>query len=258
VGKVIKQFVAQRKYHFDVERVVFLTVLHRLFDPGSDRAAEVWQPKYKSKGTEKLGLHHLYRAMAWLGEPLAGQRETGVTALAPRCTKDLIEEWLFDLRRNLFSTLDILFFDTTSIYFEGEGGETLGEYGNSKDDRADRKQMVLGVVLEASGRPLCCKLWPGNTSDGKTLIPVVDRLKKRLHVGAVCVAADRGMISRETIEQLKEAHRNTRFILGPRMPAVKKVREEVLSRAGRCRVLHRPSQGLRPQRKMKNRKKRKK
>ena len=238
VPKVIKQLLASRKYEFDVERAVFLTVLHRLFDPGSDRAAEVWQQKYKIRGAGKLRLHHLYRTMAWLGEPLGGQRQTEASGLAPRCTKDLIEEWLFDLRRDLFSTLDIVFFDTTSIYFEGDGGDTLGEYGNSKDNRPDRKQMIVGVVLEESGRPLCCELWPGNIADVKTIIPVVDRLKKRFHVGSVCVVADRGMISRGVIEQLKQAHRNIRFILGARMRAVKEVREEVLSRPGRyCLVL---------------------
>jgi len=236
--RVIKHLLAERKYEFDVERAVFLTVLHRLFAPGSDRAAEVWRQRYKIKGVKKLRLHHLYRAMAWLGEPLAEEKQTAVSGLAPRCTKDLIEEWLFDLRRDLFSRLDIVFFDTTSIYFEGEGGETLGEYGNSKDHRPDRKQMIVGVVLEENGRPLCCELWPGNTADVKTLIPVVDRLKKRFHIGSIRVVADRGMISKEVMEQLKQAHRDTRFILGARMRAVKEVREEVLSRAGRYQVVH--------------------
>jgi len=240
--KVIKHLLAERKYEFDVERAVFLTVLHRLFAPGSDRAAEVWGQRYKIKGVKKLRLHHLYRAMAWLGEPLAEEKQTAASGLAPRCTKDLIEEWLFDLRRDLFSRLDVVFFDTTSIYFEGEGGETVGEYGNSKDNRPDRKQMIVGVVLEESGRPLCCELWPGNTADVKTLVPVVDRLKKRFHIGSIRVVADRGMISKEVMEQLKEAHRDTRFILGARMRAVKEVREEVLSRRRRDRyqVVHGP------------------
>jgi len=238
--KVIKHLLAKRKYEFDVERAVFLTVLHRLFAPGSDRAAEVWRHRYKIKGAKKLRLHHLYRAMAWLGEPLAEEKQRGATPFAPRCTKNLIEEWLFDLRRDLFSRLDIVFFDTTSIYFEGEGGETLGEYGNSKDNRPDKKQMIVGVVLEENGRPLCCELWPGNTTDVKTLIPVVDRLKRRFHIGSMRVVADRGMISKKVMEQLKEAHRDTRFILGARMRAVKEVREEVLSRGGRYQVVHGP------------------
>jgi len=56
-----------------------------------------------------------------------------------RTNKDLIEEELFARRRDLFSDLDIVFFDTTSIYFEGEGGETIGQRGHSKDHRPDRK-----------------------------------------------------------------------------------------------------------------------
>lgn len=232
VPKVMKELLRERKYGFDVERAVFVTVLHRLFDPGSDRAAEVWRKRYKIAGAGRLGLHHLYRTMAWLGEPLGEEREERGNGLTPRCTKDLMEEWLFESRRDLFSTLDIVFFDTTSIYFEGEGGETIGQYGNSKDKRPDLKQMVVGVVVEESGRPLCCEVWPGNTTDVKTLIPVVDRLRSRFHIGSLCVVADRGMISAEVMERLKESHRNTRFILGARMRAVAEVRDEVLSREG--------------------------
>lgn len=233
--KAMKELLRERKYGFDVERAVFVTVLHRLFDPGSDRAAEVWRKRYKIAGAERLGLHHLYRTMAWLGEPLGGKRESLGT---PRCTKDVMEEWLFEERRDLFSTLDMVFFDTTSIYFEGEGGETIGQYGNSKDKRPDLKQMVVGVVLEESGRPLCCEVWPGNTTDVRTLIPVVDRLRSRFHVGSLCVVADRGMISAEVMERLKETHGHTRFILGARMRAVKEVREEVLSREGDYQVVY--------------------
>ncbi|MDX1814713.1 MAG: IS1634 family transposase [Thermodesulfobacteriota bacterium] len=237
--KVIGELLASRTYEFDVERAVFLTVLHRLFDPGSDRGAEVWRERYRMEGTERLRLHHLYRTMAWLGEPLE-EGKAQSAELSPRCTKDVMEEWLFEERRDLLSTLNIVFFDTTSIYFEGEGEETLGEYGHSKDHRPDRKQMMVGVVLEESGRPLCCELWPGNTTPGKALLPVVERLKKRFPMGSVCVVADRGTISRNGMEELQHTHQGTRFILGARMRAVKEVREEVLSRPGRYQVVHGP------------------
>jgi len=91
-----------RKYELAIERAVFLTVLHRLFDPGSDRAAEKWKSGYAIAGAEGLGLHHLYRAMAWLGSPLGEAEQDGATPFAPRCVKDRIEERLFDLRRDLF------------------------------------------------------------------------------------------------------------------------------------------------------------
>ena len=127
----------------------------------------------------------------------------GPRPLPPRCTKDAFEEALFDRRRDLFSHLDLVFFDTTSIYFEGEGGVELGQYGHSKDHRPDCKQMVVGVVLDGEGRPLCCELWPGNVTDVKTLIPVVDRLQQRFRIRSICIVADRGMISQETIAQLQ-------------------------------------------------------
>src|SRR5690349_21538342 len=116
------------------------------------------------------------------------------------CTgpKDWIEEELFARRRDLFSTIDLVFFDTTSIYFEGEGGQELGQYGKSKDSRPDLKQMVVGLSLDVHGWPLCCELWPGNTADVTTLLPVVKRLRQRFKVSRVSIVADRGMISAKT------------------------------------------------------------
>ena len=149
--KVLGRLLAERKFGFDVERAIFLTVLHRLFAPGSDRAAEIWRERYAIPGVEGLQLHHLYRAMAWLGEPLPEDQQAWATPFAPRCVKDLIEEALFAQSRDLFTSLELVFFDTTSIYFVGEGGETIGQYGHSKDHRGDCKQMVVAVVLDGRG-----------------------------------------------------------------------------------------------------------
>jgi hypothetical protein len=63
--------------------------------------------------------------------------------------------------------------------FYGEGGETLGEHGYSKDYRPDLKQMILGLVVDGSGSPLCTEMWPGNTADVTTLLPLIDRLRQR-------------------------------------------------------------------------------
>src|ERR1019366_1870498 len=130
--------------------------------------------------------------------------------------KDLIEEALFARRRDLFTDLDIVFFDTTSIYFEGEGGETIGQRGHSKDHRPDLRQMVVGMVLDHNGNPLCSELWPGNTADVKSLVPIVDRLKTRFGIGSVCIVADRGMISAETLAEVEK--REWKYILGVRRP----------------------------------------
>jgi transposase len=197
-----------------VEHAIYLTVLHRLFQSGSDRAAERWKRDIYLPDHNNLRLHHLYRAMHWLGE-----------------VKDSVEEALYLKRQDLFSDLSLTFFDTTSLYFEGGGGESLGQYGHSKDHRPDLKQMVMGAVLTEEGRPICCELWPGNQADANSLLPVVDRLRNRFGIRKVCWVADRGMISKDTIEGLEE--RKLEYILGARMRKQKEVRDNVLERGGR-------------------------
>jgi len=126
IDQVLERLLRERRFEFPVERAIFLTVLHRLVSPGSDRAAEKWKDDYTIPGSGALELHQLYRAMAWLGEELFAQR------------------------RDLFSPLDLVFFDTTSIYFEGEGGQSIGQRGHSQDHRPDLKQMVGGVRMRSS------------------------------------------------------------------------------------------------------------
>jgi hypothetical protein len=237
---VLQQLLAERRFEFAVERAVFLTVLHRLLQPGSDRAADKWKQDYLLDGVDALDLHHLYRAMAWLGEQLPADQQQGSTKLVPRCTKDVIEEHVFARRRDLFTDLEVVFFDTTSLYFEGDGGETLGQYGHSKDHRPDEHQLVVGAVLDSDGRPICCELWPGNTTDVTTLIPVVDRLWRRFRIRQVCIVADRGMISQDTVADLEQ--QGWPYILGARMRRTNEVREQVLADRGRFRVVHGPRQ----------------
>lgn len=238
---ILQRLLSGRHFELPVERILFLTVLHRLLVSGSDRSCVLkWKQDYEIPGTEMVSLHQVYRAMAWLGERLPDDQQKGATPFAPRCIKDAVEEALFARRRDLFSTLDLVFFDTTSIYFEGAGGTELGRRGNSKDHRPDCKQMVVGMVLDGEGHPLCCELWPGNVTDVKTLLPVVDRLRERFHIRSVCIVADRGMISKETIQQLQADERNVHFILGARLRNVKEIYETVLSRPGRYREVHGP------------------
>jgi hypothetical protein len=223
IGEVLADLLKERAFEFSVERAVFVATLHRLFVSGSDRDCASWKEDYDIPGAEGLGLHHFYRAMAWLGEEL---EEKPVDALAPRCVKDLIEEKLFDRRRDLFTDLSAVFMDTTSLSFYGEGGETLGEHGYSKDYRPDLNQMILGLVVDGEGRPICTEMWPGNTADVTTLLPVVDRLRSRFGIGRVCVVADRGMISAQTISGLDE--RKLEYILGARERSDGVVRKIVL------------------------------
>jgi transposase len=224
---VIEDLLAGRAFEFAVERAVFATVLHRIMVSGSDRACEKWLPDYDIPDVDGLALHHLYRAMAWLGEELPADEQDGATPFASRTIKDLIEERLFERRRDLFSELSVVFMDTTSLSFAGVGGETLGERGYSKDHRPDLMQMIVGVVIDAAGRPVCSEMWPGNTADVSVLVPVIDRLRRRFAIDRVCVVADRGMISAPTIAALEE--RGLEYVLGARERTDSLVRTVVLA-----------------------------
>jgi transposase len=231
IQEVVQSLLQARRYEFDVERAIYLTVLHRLFASGSDRAAERWREDYLIPGTEALDLHHLYRAMAFLGQEIEpkGQKTLGT----PRCLKDLIEEELFERRRDLFTEVDLVFFDTTSLYFEGRGGESIGKRGHNKDHRPDLCQMVVGMAVDVEGRPICCEMWPGNTADVKTLAPVVKRMRERFRLREITVVADRGMVSQATLEAFEKSDPPVRYIVGVRMRRQKEVNTSVLGSRAR-------------------------
>ena len=232
---VLHQHLARRGFGFDVERAVYLTVLHRLMVSGSDRHASTWQQTLEIPGVEDLTLNHAYKAMAWLGEAI-GSDNSGQMR---HCT-DAIEEALYQHRKSLFGALSVAFFDTTSLYFEGSGGATLGQRGHSKDFRPQLPQVVLGIVLDEHDRPIASFLWPGNTADVTALLPVVERLRNRFGVERACIVADRGMISAATIAALEA--QKIDYILGARERSTKEVRETVLHDDGAAVPLTIPRQ----------------
>lgn len=216
----LKSLVADRRFSFDVERAVYLTVLHRLMISGSDRHANDWCSRVRVPGAEGLDLDHAYKAMAWLGE---------VDAVG-RSTAEAVEEALYRHRQPLFGAVSIAFLDTTTLWFEGAGGESLGQYGHSKDYRGHLKQVVLGIVLDDADRPIASFLMPGNTADVTLLLPVVKRLRERFGIREACIVADRGMISADTIAAL-EAEK-IEYILGVRERTSREVRAEIIEDDG--------------------------
>jgi len=223
IGAVLEDQLAGRQFGFAVERAVFVATLHRLFVSGSDRSCVDWVQSYAIEGAGDLALHQFYRAMAWLGEEIEEKAEG---ALVPRCVKDVIEEKLFERRRDLFTDLSLVFMDTTSLSFYGAGGETLGKRGHSKDFRPDLAQMILALVVDAEGRPICTEMVPGNTADVTVLLPVVERLRTRFGITRACVVADRGMISADTIAVLEK--QGMGYILGARERTSSVIRDIVL------------------------------
>jgi hypothetical protein len=217
---VLRGLLAGRRFGFNVERAVYLAVLHRLMVSGSDRHASTWRQSLCLPGAESLTLEHAYKAMAWLGEAI-GQDRT---------MTDAIEEALYRHRQPLFGEVSLAFFDTTTLWFEGKGGETLGRRGHSKDYRPHLNQVVLGIVLDGEDRPIASFLMPGNTADVTTLVPVVRRLQERFGIKRACIVADRGMISAATIAALEAS--GIDYILGVRERSTREVREDVIDDDG--------------------------
>jgi Transposase DDE domain len=111
----------------------------------------------------------------------------------------------------------------------GLGGQSIGQYGYSKDHRPDLRQLILAVLIDGDGRPVCSEMWPGNTADVTSLVPVIERLRRRFAIGRVCIVADRGMISAEPIASLEA--RDLLYLLGVRERTDKLVRDVVLNDA---------------------------
>ena len=128
IRNVLTRLLSGRKFGFDVERAIFLTVLHRLFVSGSDRFCDKWRQDYRIHGVEELSLHHLYRAMTFLGEKTEEQK--GATPFPPRCMKDRIEEGIFFERRDLFTGLDLVFFVSLTASVRAEKPGSLPDFSD--------------------------------------------------------------------------------------------------------------------------------
>ena len=209
----------REKLSFDLSEAIYEMVLNRITEPSSKRRMFMeWRVEHDLEG-DGLSLHHYYRALDYL-----------VNA------KESLEDHLFSLGRNLFSgPPKVVFFDTTSTYFEGNGPEGLAFYGYSRDRRPDRRQVVIGVVLGERGLPVYHDVWKGSQMDLVTFRGVLGELRKRWGLEEVIWVADRGCVAPRVLDVLDEA--GVRYVVGMRMRKVKEVREGVLSMGGRYREL---------------------
>lgn len=127
----------------------------------------------------------------------------------------------------------MIFWDTTSTYFEGKGPAELAHYGYSKDHRPDRLQVMIGVVMTQAGIPIAHEVFPGNTPDSMTFKQIIADLRKRFNLGRVFFV-DRDMVSKEILDELDRNH--TEYIVGMRMHKAKEV-GEVLKTGGKYKVV---------------------
>ncbi len=216
LARILDKFCSESRVEFDVTEAVFAMVLNRLCNPQSKLGVSEWarEDVYEPRFSE-LELHHYYRALDFLAQ-----------------RKETLEEQLFFQGRDLFNqTVDLVFFDTTSSYFEGEGAKEFSRHGYSRDHRPDRVQVVIGLLMRQDGIPIAHEVLPGDTPDIKAFLGIIKRCRHRFNIRRVIIVADRGMVSEKTLRTIEEA--GYEYIVGVKMRRVKEVRDIILSRSGR-------------------------
>src|SRR5512132_228389 len=219
-----------RRFTTAVERVLFALVCNRAIAPMSKLSAAEWATEdVIIPGLAGMDDDQAYRAMDLLVEA---------------DTQGRVQEAVFFAVANLLNLeVDVLFFDTTSTYFErdtedqdepseGDDADRAGfrRYGKSKDHRDDLPQIVIGLAVTRTGIPVRCWCWPGNTQDQTLLAGVKDDLRA-WKLGRVITVVDRGFSGADNLAYLRRA--GGHYIAGMRMRDGNPLVEAALSRQGR-------------------------
>jgi hypothetical protein len=165
IGDAICRRLTDRQFRAPIERALFAMVANRALDPSSKLAVEEWvEHRVVIPDLPSFDVHHGYRAMDFLLE-----------------SEESIQQEVFHAVADLLNLeVDLLFFDTTSTYFETEETEEdeFRQCGYSKDHRPDLPQVVIGFAVTRDGIPIRCWVWPGNTSDMSVVPEELAKLKE--------------------------------------------------------------------------------
>lgn len=194
-----------------------ILVVARLLDPSSElHIAEQWYgktalPELLGVPADRVDDNRLYR---------------GLDALLPH--KEALEVHLKNRLGELFKLeYDLLLYDITSTFFEGQAKENpLAQRGYSRDQRSDCKQVCIGLVVSRCGMPLGYEVFAGNTADVTTVREIVDKMEKRYGKSDRVWVMDRGMVSESNLAFLREGGR--RYIVGTAKSMLKKFEQEIL------------------------------
>src|SRR4030043_643930 len=179
----------QYKIEFSLEQAVKLMISNRLIDPLSKSAAFNWKEKVYGEDWDQLELQYLFRSLDIIADH-----------------QDMLEKSFFEKTRSLFkSPVSIVFYDLTTIYFESQQADALKRFGYSKDNKTDCVQVVIGLVINQDGLPISYHLFPGNTYEGKTVVPVLNKLKKDFLLEKIIFVGDKGIVGNEIMQELSSA-----------------------------------------------------
>ncbi len=225
VDRALSGVLGSRRFSTDVERILFALVANRTLDPLSKLAASEWvREDVAIPGLSGMDEDQCYRAMDLLVEADSAAQ---------------VQEAVFFACADLLNLeVDLLFFDTTSTYWErdepesGEGAFRV--YGHSKDHRPDLPQIVIGLAVTREGIPVRVWCWPGNTNDMSVVKEVKDDLRG-WRLGRVVTVVDRGFSSDENLRYLTRA--GGHWIAGERMRDGAKDAAAALARQGRYQTV---------------------
>jgi len=221
IASAIKQATDGRRFTTNMERVLFALVANRAIEPMSKLSAAEWvREDVIIPGLETMDEDQAYRAMDLLVEA---------------DTEGAVQESVFFAVAHLLNLeVDLLFFDTTSTYFERDeeesGEDAFRKYGKSKDHRDDLPQIVIGLAVTREGIPVRVWCRPGNTNDQQVLAEVKDDMR-HWKLGRVITVVDRGFSSADNLAYLRRA--GGHYIAGMRMRDGGDLAEAALSRQGR-------------------------
>ncbi len=238
IGPAMRRLLKGRRLDASAERVLFALVANRALAPSSKLAASRWvNEDVLVSGLGATTDDACYRAMDWLLE-----------------IREQLEKEVFGKAADLLDLeVDLLFFDTTSTYFQTEeadapvardrhgnaaGGEDADEgraagfraFGKSKDHRDDLPQVVIGMAVTRDGIPVRVWCWPGNTSDSALIRQVKDDMRD-WSLSRVVWVADRGFTSAENRRYLRKG--GNHYIIGEKLRSGSAEAEAALSRQGR-------------------------
>jgi len=216
---LLEDIQQQYKIEFSLDEAVKLMISNRLINPLSKLAIDKWKEKIYGENFDKVELQHLYRSLDILAEH-----------------KDMVEKSFFEKTRSLFkSPVSIVFYDLTTIYFESQQADALKKYGYSKDNKTDCVQVVIGLVINQDGLPISYHLFPGNTYEGKTVVVVLNKLRKDFLLEKIIFVGDKGIIGSEVMQDVSSA--GYEYIIAARISKVPaEYHQEILNRENYTRI----------------------
>lgn len=208
------------KTEFDWVKVLQLLIAERLNDPCSKLQSFYHQDEYIGFG-QQIELQHLYRTLDILYRH-----------------QDIIKEHLFNQQRTIFSqTLDVVFYDVTTLYFDSnvEKPGKKRQKGYSKDGKAHKTQVVLGLLVDKLRNPVTYQIYQGNTYEGKTMIDALNVIKNSFSIDQVIVVADSAMIDKDNREYMVD--NGFDYILGDRLKSLpEKIIEQLIDKKNHIAV----------------------